>query len=47
MYENNLNSEKRLVKEFIISRLKEITQLGGFKSKGAGKISIEIEDNSE
>ena len=35
-----------LVKEFIILRLKEITQLGGFKSKGAGRIKIEIEENS-
>lgn len=34
--------QKDLIKEFIEKRLKEITQLGGFKSKGAGKVKIEI-----
>ena len=33
-----------LIKEFIKDRLKEITQIGGFKSKGAGKVKIEIID---
>jgi CRISPR/Cas system CSM-associated protein Csm3 (group 7 of RAMP superfamily) len=33
-----------LISEFIKNRLFEISQLGGFKSKGAGKVKIEIED---
>ncbi len=35
-----------LIKEFIKDRLNEIKQLGGFKSKGAGKVKIEIEDKN-
>ena len=34
-------TQKDLIKEFIEERFKEITQLGGFKSKGAGKVKIE------
>jgi len=34
-------TQKDLIKEFIEERFKEITQLGGFKSKGAGRVKIE------
>ena len=52
--ERNVNTGKKfsemepndLINEFIKKRLIDINQLGGFKSKGAGKVKIEIEDKN-
>ena len=41
--ETDFNQEK-IMKDLIIERLKAISILGGYKSKGCGKIKIEIEE---
>jgi len=38
---NNLDAGK-LIKEFVVDRIPKITIMGGYKSKGCGKVKIEV-----
>ncbi|MEO0131446.1 MAG: RAMP superfamily CRISPR-associated protein [candidate division WOR-3 bacterium] len=44
--EGNTKTQDELIKEFIIDRLQAITMLGGYKSKGFGRVEIKVKDNS-
>lgn len=40
-------TQEKILSELIVKRLESITELGGFKSKGCGKVTISVMDLSE